>query len=241
MCTYYIIESDNVVASKIKNIFDEFPEFKYLGTSSSVVESQNIIYKEYPKLIIVDFDNPQDIFNYISEIKQYIDEPPEFIALSTSTDMAYKAIKNDFFDYLIKPLSELDIRKAALHFKKKCSKSLIRKNICLKSYKDYHYINTKEIVLLKADNNTTDFHLSDGTIVTAYKTLKTFESILPFNFVRIHKSYIVNSDYIYRVNYGKNICTLKEISVKVPFTKTYATNIDTIIKSLSDSSLVSLN
>ena len=96
-------------------------------------------------------------------------------------------------------------------------------------------------MLLKADNNTTDFYLSDGSTVIAYKTLKTFESILPSNFVRIHKSYIVNKDYVNRINYGKGMCSVKDLSEKIPFTKTYTANIDTIIKTLSDSSLVSLN
>ena len=44
-----------------------------------------------------------------------------------------------------------------------------------------------------------------------------------------------------RINYGKSMCSVKELSEKIPFTKTYATNIDTIIKSLTDSSLVDVN
>lgn len=241
MCTYYIIEPNETEVSKIKFIFDEFPDFKYLGASTNIEESQITVYKEHPKLIIINLNRTDNPISFINELKHYFDEPPQFIALSNSTEMAYEAIKNDFFDYLVKPLKELEIRKVALRFKKKCSKLSLRKNLCLKSYKDHHYINTEEIILLKADNNTTDFFLSDGTVVIAYKTLKTFESILPSNFVRIHKSYIVNIDYVNRVNYGKNVCSVKEITEKIPFTKTYSSNIETMTKSLSNSSLVSQN
>jgi DNA-binding LytR/AlgR family response regulator len=241
MCTYYIIEPDQKIASDIKRVFDEFPNFKYLGTSTTIKESEDIIYSEYPKLILVDFDHSKNLFNHISNIKLYLDETPEFIAISKSTDMAYTAIKNNFFDYLVKPLNDLELRKVALRLKKKCNSKGVKKSLCIKSYRDYHYIDTEEIVVLKADNNSTDFFLADGSTVIAYKTLKTFESILPRNFVRIHKSYIINIDYINRVNYGKNICSVKELSEKIPFTKTYASNIETIIRSLSESSLLTLN
>lgn len=241
MCTYYIIEPDKKIAENIKKVFDEFPDLKYLGTSATFEASQDIIYKEYPKLLLVDFDHTENLLNYLSEMKQYFDDPPEFIALSFSTDKAYSAIKNNFFDYLIKPLSNLELRKAALRIKKKLHSKRIKKNLCLKSYKDYHYIDTEEIVLLKADNNTTDFFLADGSTVIAYKTLKTFETLLPDNFIRIHKSYIVNIDYVNRINYGKNICTVKEIAESIPFTKTYIGNVERLTKSLSDSSVLSLN
>lgn len=242
MCSYVIIESNKASVSKIKKVFDEFSNFKCLGDFPNISMAQETIYKDFPKLIFLDLDNTEAPFNFVNELKQYIDEHPDFIGLSSSTDMAFKAIKNNFFDYLLKPLTDLDIRKAALRFKKKCSsKSPAKKNLCLKSYKDYHYIDTDEILFLKADNNTTDFHMSDGSTIIAYKTLKTFEDILPPNFLRIHKSYIVNMDFVTRVNYGKNNCSLKQFDNKIPFTKTYSSNIDTMMKSLSNTSLVSLN
>jgi DNA-binding LytR/AlgR family response regulator len=128
----------------------------------------------------------------------------------------------------------------ALKFKKKHPfKS--NKTICLKSYKDYQYLNLDEILFLRADNNTTDFHMNDGSVVNSFKTLKTYESILPKNFLRVHKSYIINSDYVSRVNFGSSKCTLKKHSQNVPFTKTYKDNVDFMINSLTPTTKVQLN
>jgi len=70
----------------------------------------------------------------------------------------------------------------------------------------------------------------------AFKTLKTFQEKLPSNFIRIHKSYIVNIDYITRINYGKLNCNIKgEIIHTLPFTKTYIDNITSIKAMLSHS------
>ena len=241
MCTYYIIEPESKVRDKIKSVFDEFPDFRFIGAAENLDESLGVIYKECPSLIFIDLDLSSNLFYNINEVNSYLDDPPEFIGLSLSTDLAYKAIKTNFFDYLTKPIDELELRKAALRFKKKCNTKKVKKNLCLKSYKDYHYIDTDEIVLLKADNNTTDFHMSDGSTIIAYKTLKTFQSILPENFVRIHKSYIVNIDYVNRINYGKNLCTVKELKESIPFTKTYLSNVEKLTQSLTKTSVLSLN
>ena len=100
--------------------------------------------------------------------------------------------------------------------------------LCLQSYKDYQYLDTSEILYLQADNNATDFVMKDGRRISAFKTLKTFESQLPENFVRIHQSYILNRDYISRIHYGKNRCFLKFAKTELPFSRGYRTNVDSL-------------
>src|SRR5690606_14629335 len=109
--------------------------------------------------------------------------PPSIIGLSFTKDKAYDLIKNNFLDLLLKPLSELEIRKSILNFKKRFPEHYNEK-LCLKSYGDYQYLDIKNIIYLKADNNTTDFYMVDGTIVGGFKTLKNYENILPKSFVR---------------------------------------------------------
>jgi len=238
---FLIIESEKEVVDKIQDVISNFPEYRLLGVVSSYEESMEIILKEAPKLVFLNLDGTlEKPFSFIKEINQYLEDTPEIIALSHSKEMAYRALKYNFFDYLLKPLSELDIRKSVLKFKKKHQSKTPRK-ICLKSYKDFHYLNIDDILFLKADNNTTDFHMVDGSTATAYKTLTTYEEVLPPNFMRIHKSYIVNTDHITRISYGKNSCFIKSTKDNIPFTKTYSDNIETILKSLSQTSLVGSN
>ena len=68
--------------------------------------------------------------------------------------------------------------------------------------------------------------MKDGSINSAYKTLKSFVDQMPKNFVRIHQSYIVNINYISGISYGKSICSLKLRKLQLPFSKSYRNNID---------------
>ena len=105
--------------------------------------------------------------------------------------------------------------------------------ICVKSYGDYRYIDAKDICYLQADNNSTDIHLNNGEMITAFKTLKHFETVLQLPFVRIHNSYIINVDYVSRIHTGNAVCYIKNTTTKLPFSKSYKENVDEIINIIS--------
>lgn len=106
--------------------------------------------------------------------------------------------------------------------------------ICVKSYGDYRFIEAKDICYLQADNNSTDIHLYNGEMITAFKTLKHFEGVLTSPFVRIHNSYIVNIDYVSRIHTGNAVCYIKNTTTKLPFSKSYKENVDSIINSITN-------
>jgi DNA-binding LytR/AlgR family response regulator len=105
--------------------------------------------------------------------------------------------------------------------------------ICVKSYGDYRFINANDICYLQADNNSTDIHLNNGEMITAFKTLKHFEIVLDSPFVRIHNSYIVNIDYVSRIHTGNAVCYIKNTTTKLPFSKSYKENVDNILNSIT--------
>ena len=109
--------------------------------------------------------------------------------------------------------------------------SLEKKSLAFKPYRDYHYLDTDEIVYLKADNNSTIFFMKDGGKILTSKTLKSFEKILPVSFFRVHRSYIVNSSYITRINHRKSTLEffIKEHE-SIRFSKRYIANVDEIRK-----------
>lgn len=102
--------------------------------------------------------------------------------------------------------------------------------ICVKSYGDYRYIDSTDVLYFEADNNSTDIHLNNGEMITAFKTLKHFETVLPpMQFLRIHNSYIINVNQVSRIHTGNTVCYIKNSTTKLPFSKSYKENVDLII------------
>jgi DNA-binding LytR/AlgR family response regulator len=106
--------------------------------------------------------------------------------------------------------------------------------ICVKSYGDYRYIDSEDIQYFEADNNSTDIHLNNGEMITAFKTLKHFETVLPSTqFLRIHNSYIINVNQVSRIHTGNTVCYIKNSTTKLPFSKSYKENVDLIISRIA--------
>jgi len=239
--SYIIIEKNSATIQRINEVFNDFADLSCLGIADTYESAMNLILKESPSLVFFNMDSVvPNFFQFINEINQHQEHPPELIAISATIENAFLAIKNGCSDAILEPLAELDIRKAILKYEKK-NKQSSKKTICLKSYGDYQYLNTDDILFLKADNNTTDFHMKDGNIITAFKTLKTYGALLPTSFLRIHKSYIINSSYVSRINFSKSQCTIDSNIRKIPFTKTYLDNVKVMNTILSNTSLLTLN
>nr|WP_321231546.1 LytTR family transcriptional regulator DNA-binding domain-containing protein [uncultured Psychroserpens sp.] len=240
MISCLIIENDKNTVELIKTVGNDFLEISFSEINEDQEIALNIILKNKPELIIINIESTSiNFLEFLFDVNQFSEIKPNFIALSNSKIKAFDSYKYGFSDFLLKPLSELSIRKSFLRNQKKHHNKQID-TICLKSYKDFQYLNVDDILYLKADNNTTDFYMSDGRLIGAYKTLKVFENSLPQTFLRIHKSYIINRNHISRIHYGKSICIINN-EHKIPFTKTYVSNIDLINNELSKNTMITLN
>lgn len=216
-------------------LFDSFPNYFCAGTAKDNREVINQILKVKPQLIIVNITKKSKetdtLFKTFSELFQYVETMPYVVALSPSSEFALEAIQSGFSDYIEKPLELHELGKVLFKFEKR-NLTNIPTNICIKSYSDYQFVNLQDVAYLKADNNTTDIQMENGKTVNAYKTLKHFESTLPFYFLRIHKSYIVNINHVSRIHFSKSKCYLNYNEI-LPFSLTYKDNIDAIIRKIN--------
>ena len=150
MRNYFIIDKDIHSIQSIKNVLEDYYEFNCIGVSCNYDNAMNTILKETPDLVFFNIDNViENPFKFAQELNLFNEEFPVFIAISSFKEKGYEVIKNGFFDFLLNPLTELEIRKSVLKVLKKIPVQS-RKNICLKSYKDFRYLKTDEILFLKA-------------------------------------------------------------------------------------------
>lgn len=228
--TYIIVENNSNLSSTIVDMVRYFPYYKRIGTFNYNVDLIPKIIETKPDLIFIikNKSNKDLSLKLIEEANSYLPFTSYFILISDTDAYALEAIQNGISDYLV----NIDIHTLGLSLSKfeKAFSDLVPKTICIKSYSDYNFLKFEDIVYLKADNNSTDFKLKNGKEITAYKTLKHFEETLPYNFVRIHKSYIVNIFYVSRIHFSKRKCFLN-FNEQLPFSETYRERVEQIIDS----------
>ena len=218
---YSIISDDQQFINKLKQNLNSDLKFEWLAVSYEQT-IKNFLEKSV-ELMFIDLDctSLKNPFFILHELGNYTDDFPEVIGVSVDKLFAFDCIKNSFSDFILKPLSEFELRKTLLKFEKK--RKTYCEKLCLKSKSNYKFIRIEDILYLNADNNTTDFFLSTGKKITGFESLKQFEEILPANFYRIHKSYIVNVRRISEIHLGKGQITIYRGGEKtnIPFSKTY--------------------
>jgi len=238
--SYGIVDANAATSLQLQHFLEEHQAFQCVSQDPSADTGLNSLLKFKPDVVFVNLDQQAaSLFAMVRDAFQYLDSQPLFIGMASDQSHAYEALKHQFFDYWVLPHSEFEIRKTLLKLGRRLPEpaQVQAPTLCLQSYKDFQYLNIQDILYLQADNNTTDFVLVDGTRISAFKTLKSFENQLPQNFVRIHQSYILNSDYISRINYGKSRCTLRLGKAELPFSRGYKGNVDALKELLTQKAL----
>ena len=71
--------------------------------------------------------------------------------------------------------------------------------ITLPTQNGFMFVPVKEIVRAEAESNYTIFYMSNGKKQVVSRTMKEFEELLGnYNFCRVHKSHIVNLNFVSR-------------------------------------------
>lgn len=194
-----------------------FPEkFLIMELCESVDEAIIAIEKFNPELVFLDIQMPhKNGFELIKEIKSI---QFEVIFTTAHAEFAIDAIKCSALDYLLKPINYIDLLETVKKYESKINKAsqneklmlLIEnldtgnselKKIAFPTETGFEYMKTNSILYCEADSNYCNIVCLDGKKITISKTLKYIEELLPTNiFQRIHKSYLVNLNYISRFN-----------------------------------------
>ena len=144
------------------------------------------------------------------------------VIFTTSYDKyALKAFKFSALDYLLKPIDNTDLDNALqkLRQQKSLKETSQKIDILFHNFKEsnpsskriaiptvagFTMLDTKQIIRFQSDANYTHIHTLSNKKITASKTIKYFEDILDDNtFFRVHKSHLVNLDYIEAYTKGK--------------------------------------
>lgn len=254
--SYIIIDDDVESILKTRTIAEGFSELTFAGSAANYQLGLNLVLEHRPCLIFLEIA-PKDLSSnlslaFINELHRFLFLIPKIVITTAKKELAFEAIQYGVFGYILKPVLRSDVLKTILKLEKTLPvnhsdpieedstplSELFAKPVkdreqplilCVKSYGDYRYINANDISYFQADNNSTDIYLNSGEMITAFKTLKHFESILSHPFIRIHNSYIINQNYIARIHSGNSTCYIRNSSKKIPFSKTYKSNVDLII------------
>ncbi len=247
-----LIDDEPLARMIVKEYLQAFPEISVVQECNDGFEGLKAIQQYQPELIFLDVQMPK-INGF--EMLELIDNPRASSSTTAFDEYALKAFENNAVDYLLKPFSEERFQKALRKWlgpaaaskppkpKSKPNRSCrkprlpLRKNqrIVVKTGSKIRIIPIHEVQYLEADDDYVKVHTADGVFLKN-KTMSYFEQTLdPRQFVRTHRSYIVNVQIITRLDAYEKESYLAVLNtgspslVTVPVSKTGYTQLKAVL------------
>lgn len=204
----YIIIEDTVGALRnLQTALKSFEDFKEIGVANNANQGVGMVLNLKPHLVFLDVELGDDYgFDVLKQIRLSSPELPYFIMTTDFVKYAKEAVNADALYFLDKPIDPDELELALQKFQKKYLE--MQSHLTIKNSEGHFFIHLDDIVYLEADNNQCKIIRNKKNSMFASKTLKDMESILPTNFIRTHKSFIINQNYLQMVNTTKKVLQL---------------------------------
>ena len=214
MWTSVIIDDERKSRETLQKIVEKYfsDHISIVYLAASVKEGVYAIKKFDPKLVFLDIEMPNengfklfDYFDYYSF---------EVVFTTAYKQYAIDAVKYSALDYLLKPINYIDLKDVLKRLEHKKNKLTVNtqietllsnlntgseefNKIALPTLDGYELVRFNNIIYCQAKENYTNIITNRNEEIIVPKTLKSIENILPGSmFFRIHKSYLVNLNYI---------------------------------------------
>ena len=168
-------------------------------TESNPVEGLKRVRRELPDLLFLDINMPAlsglDLIELIADLSTVV------IFTTAHIQYAPEAVETKAAAYLIKPVTRENLQRVISRIHEQItSQKTPRKKIAIPDSQGISLINPDDIIYCKAQDNYCEFLLRDSKRLMSSKNLGSYEPLLPPNdFLRVHKSFIVNLSKVKRV------------------------------------------
>lgn len=186
-----IIEDEARIAKRIERMTRNFFDKEVQILLCDALENGLHAIEQHPiDLLLLDLNlNGEDGFEILQSV---VVKSFQTIIISAYTDKAISAFNYGVLDFVPKPFDESRLRQAFTRFTtpEKQSNGDIQ-FLAVKKGKSIKLITIENIKYIKGAGIYTELHLSDGRMELHDKSLESLEKLLPPQFERIHKSYIL--------------------------------------------------
>jgi Response regulator of the LytR/AlgR family len=239
-----IIDDEPLAREIIKEYLQFFPNISVVAECNDGFEGVKAIMHHRPDLIFLDIQMPK-INGF--EMLELVEQAPAVIFTTAFDEFAIKAFENNAVDYLLKPFSKERFEKAIRKWldnrdagNEKTTQALLEQagesplqsqRIVVKTGNRIRIIPANNIQYLEAADDYVKIHTSEGAFLKN-KTMNFFEKTLNAQqFVRTHRSYIINIQLIHRIDpYEKeSYLAILTTGAQVPVSKSGYMRLKTVL------------
>lgn len=199
-----VVDDERFSREELSYLLEGHPSIEVVGEAGSGDEAVMKTLKLQPDVLFLDVEMPKMDGMAVAKAVQELKKVPEIVFATAYPDFAVEAFRHQAVDYLLKPFDEEQLSETVERIKKKVEPkeekdSYMPSKLAVEVEDMIEYLNPHQIMYVFRENRLTKIVGKEKTYETT-DALKDIEQRLQgFPFFRIHKSYLVNLDYIHRL------------------------------------------
>lgn len=190
-----VVDDDPVQREAIKSCIKKVSDLELVGMYPNAIEARIALQKRNVDLIFLDVEMPEmSGIEFLASFK----EVPQVIMVTAKKHYAFEAFEYDVTDYISKPV-DMDRFSSAVqrarYYEDNLSKPDVDNSLFIKSDGVLVKLAVDEVYFVEALGDYIKVVTSEKRYIV-HSTMKAFVAKLPENFLRVHKSHIINLDKI---------------------------------------------
>ncbi|MDA3815923.1 MAG: LytTR family DNA-binding domain-containing protein [Prolixibacteraceae bacterium] len=224
-----IIDDDNSARSILKHFLKVCKNVHLVGSKADTVSGLEIVSAEKPDVIFLDINMPHE--NGLDFARRLREKGSDIQIVFTTAYKKYAVSAFDIkpVDYLVKPFGVDEVFNVLSKVNKNIKKqekqdnegfwdSVVTDKIKFKTLSGYVFLFPNEICYVLTQKGNINLYLCDGSIIRILGLMNEIDTMLTSNnFIRINRSALLNSQYIYSINKKNRECTVKCLSIEEKF------------------------
>lgn len=202
--TAIIVDDERLARSELRLLLADFAEISIVGEAKNLTEAVDLIQANKPDVVFLDVQlSSENGFDLLEKVEKDF----KLIFVTAFDDFAIRAFEINAIDYLLKPVNPERLAKTLerLFDTEKKPEATRRKleyedRLFIEIGERSRFLKISSIKCICADGDYSKVITEDGKKHFITKSLREWEDRLPEkHFVRIHRSNIVNLEFIERV------------------------------------------
>jgi DNA-binding LytR/AlgR family response regulator len=194
-----IVDDEFLARTLLEDYVSKVPQLELVAKCQGAPQALEVLQNENIDLMFLDVQMPD--LTGVDFLKS-LSQKPVVIFTTAYSDYAIDGYSLGVIEYLLKPISFERFFQAVNKAIEQIN--LIRKSrsdepddfIMLKSEHRIHKVKHNEILYIEGLKEYVIFHLKNEKRIITLRSIKSLEESLPDNFMRIHRSYIINKNEI---------------------------------------------
>ncbi|MES2560663.1 MAG: response regulator transcription factor [Bacteroidota bacterium] len=200
-----IVDDEPLAQEILQSYLQKLPDTELVGVCKNALEAFALLNKQTVDLLLLDINLPEITgIEFLKSLKH----PPKVIFTTAYTEHALESYELNAIDYLVKPIAFDRFLRAINKVQSELQPAHAPtttlpsdKLLFVRSEGKWIKIDLRKLWFVEGLKDYVRLWTDDGRI-TVHSTMKNFEEQLkPYsNFVRVHKSHIINLEYIAEVD-----------------------------------------